>query len=61
MFGWFRSDPATKLEKRWRALLKEAMELQRAGKIPEFARKTAEAERVRLELDALRGDNNDKS
>lgn len=55
MFGLFKRDPVATLEKKWRALLKEAMELQRAGKIPEFAKKTAEAERVRAELDALRG------
>ena len=34
------------LEKRYNKLLFEAMNLQRGGKIPEFYRKTAEADAV---------------
>ncbi len=54
MFAFLKKDdPAAKLNKRYLALLKEARDLQRAGKIVEFGRKTAEAEAVRLEIDAL--------
>lgn len=41
------------LTKKYEKLLKEARDLQRQGKIPEFARKTAEAEAVGAEIDAL--------
>ena len=61
MFGFLKNispkraqDPAAKLNERYLALLKEARDLQRAGKIPEFGRKTAEAEAVLAEIDALR-------
>lgn len=53
MFNWFSKSPSEKLEARYQALLKEAHALQRTGKIPEFARKTAEAEAVRMEIEAL--------
>lgn len=55
MLGWLKPDPKKKLHKRYLALMKEARDLQRAGKIPAFARKTAEAQRVLDELDALEG------
>ena len=51
--GWFKKDPVEKLNKKYATLLKEARDLQRGGKIPEFARKTAEAEKVRDEIDVL--------
>lgn len=54
MFGLFKRDPARKLEKEWLRLLKEARDLQRQGKIPELARKSAEAEEVRLRMEAVR-------
>jgi hypothetical protein len=53
MFNWLSKSPVKKLEARYHALLQEAQSLQRAGKIPEFGKKTAEAEAVRLELEAL--------
>jgi hypothetical protein len=56
MIKWFFKTPTEKLEARYHALLKEARSLQRAGKIPEFARKTAEAEAVRQELDEQQQD-----
>jgi hypothetical protein len=43
IMGLFKS-PAEKLEARYHRLLKEAQTLQRTGKIPEFEKKTAEAE-----------------
>ena len=52
MFSFFKS-PIEKLKLRHLALLKEARDLQRMGKIPEFARKTAEAEAVAVELESL--------
>lgn len=57
MFNWLKPDPAKKLEKRHLQLLKEARDLQRRGDIPAFAKKTAEAEAVRAELEALRAAN----
>jgi len=53
MFGFGKKDPKQALEKRWMKLLEEARDLQRRGDIPGFAKKTAEAEAVRNELDAL--------
>ena len=53
MFGLFKSKEE-KLRAKHRALLKEARDLQRAGKIPEFAKKTAEAEAVLDEIDAMK-------
>lgn len=54
MFGFLKSDPGKKLEKEWLRLCKEARDLQRQGKIPEFARKTAEAEDTRLRMERVR-------
>lgn len=60
MFGFLKSDPekarkkrAVELEKRWLATLEAARDLQRGGDIPAFAKKTAEADALRAELDAL--------
>jgi hypothetical protein len=51
---WFsKKDPLKDLQKEYESLQKEAMELQRKGKIPEFARKTAEAEVVLKKLEEL--------
>jgi|SaaInlStandDraft_1057018.scaffolds.fasta_scaffold13812_2 hypothetical protein len=50
---FFKSNPRKKLQKRYEAAMAEAMELQRSGKIPEFAKKTAEAEAILKELEAL--------
>lgn len=51
---WFsKKDPKKELEKQYQVALQEAMELQRSGKIPEFAKKTAEANKVLAELEAL--------
>lgn len=54
MFGFLQRDPSRKLEKEWLRLLKEARDLQRQGKIPEMARKTAEAEQMHERMEAVR-------
>ena len=53
MLNFFRKDPRKALQKRYEQLLLEARNLQRAGKIPEFAKKTEEAEAVRAQIDEL--------
>ena len=53
MFGLFKRDPKKALHKEYMALMKEARDLQRAGKIPELARKTAEANAVLEKLEAM--------
>lgn len=53
MFGFLRPDPKKKLEKKLATLLEEARDLQRRGDMPAFAQKSAEAEEVGLQLDAL--------
>lgn len=50
---FWKKDPKKELEKRYQGLMKEAMELQRSGKIPEFAKKSAEAEGVLAEIQAI--------
>ena len=56
MFGLFNRDPKKALHKQYMALMKEARDLQRSGKIPELARKTAEADAVLKEIEALERD-----
>lgn len=53
MFGFLRTDPKKQLQKKLAKLLEEARDLQRRGDIPAFARKSAEAEEVGQQLDAL--------
>jgi hypothetical protein len=55
MFGLFKKDPTVKLEKKYQALLEEAMQIQRSGDIKGYARKMAEAEEVMQEISKLRG------
>jgi hypothetical protein len=50
---FFKSDPKKKLQKKYETAMKEAMELQRSGKIPEFAKKTAEAQAILKEIEAM--------
>ena len=55
MFGLFKKkDPVAKLEQKHAKLLEEAMQLQRKGDIKAYAAKTAEAEAVADEIEALR-------
>jgi ribosome-binding protein aMBF1 (putative translation factor) len=53
MFGLFKRDPKKALQKEYMALMKEARDLQRSGKIPELARKTAEANAVLAKIEAM--------
>ena len=54
MFKLFKSDPTKKLEKQYARKLEDARDAQRAGKIPEFAAKTNEAEAVRETVQVLK-------
>lgn len=49
----FRKNPLKDLQKRYEALLQEARDLQRGGDVVGAAARTAEADAVRRELDAL--------
>ncbi len=53
MFG-LKQNPVKKLEKSYSKKLAEATAAQRAGKIPEFARLSAEAEEIGRQLDEAR-------
>ena len=53
MFGLFKTDPKKKLLREYNRLMEQARDLQRAGKIPEFSEKTAEAHRIEEQLKAL--------
>ena len=54
MFGLFKKDPAAKLEKEYKKLLTEAMELQRNGDIQGYALKTEQAEKLEKQLAELK-------
>ena len=54
MFSFFKKDPAAKLEKEISRKMAASIEFQRNGKMKEFAEATAEVEKLRDELDALR-------
>lgn len=53
MFGLFRKNPAQQLRGEYNRLLREARDLQRHGNIQGYALKSAEADEVLKELDAL--------
>ena len=53
MFGWFKQSPEKKLQKKIEARYKEAVQLQRNGKIREYAHAMAEIESLEDELQAL--------
>ena len=54
MFGLFKKDPVKKLEKKYLKLMEEAMAIQRGGDIKAYAEKSAEAEEVAKEIEALK-------
>lgn len=54
MFGWFKSDPIKKLRKQISSKEEQAMQLQRNGKLREFAELTKEIEGLQDQLEALR-------
>lgn len=51
LFSFFRSDPAAKTKRRIAQLQEEAMQLQRRGKILEYAEAMAEAARLEKQLE----------
>lgn len=51
---FFKPNPLKKLQKQYEAMMAEAMGLQRSGKIPEFAKKTAEAQALYKKIEALK-------
>ena len=55
MFGFLKKDPAKKLEKQIAAQYKEAVALQRNGKLREYGAAMQEIERLESELLAIRG------
>ncbi len=54
MFGFLKRDPIKKLEAEYGRLLEEARDLQRNGDIKGFAAKTAQAEDVAGQIEALK-------
>ncbi len=54
MFGFLAPNPEKKLQANYQKLLEQAMQLQRKGDIKGYSLKTAEAEKVRSELEALK-------
>lgn len=54
MFKFLKRDPVKKLEAEYLRLLEEARDLQRNGDIKGFAAKTAQAEKVASQVDALK-------
>lgn len=56
MFGWFKSDPIKKLRKEISAKEEQAMQLQRNGKLREFAELTREIEGLQDQLAELRAE-----
>lgn len=53
MFGLFKSDPRKKLQDKYQKLLEQAMQFQRNGDIKSYSMITAEAEKVREEIEKL--------
>ena len=56
MFGLFKSNPVAKLEKQYMKLLQEARDIQRNGDVVAASAKTAEAERIREQIEKLEAD-----
>ena len=53
MFGLFKADPKKKLQSKYEKLLEEGMHAQRNGDIKTYSMLTAEAEKVRNEIQML--------
>ena len=58
MFGLFKKNPVAGLEKKYKQLMEEAMELQRSGDIKAYALKVDEAEGVLKEIERLQQSDN---
>lgn len=54
MFGFFKTNPADKLQKQYLQKLEQARDLQRNGDIKGFAKLTAEAEEMMKQIEALK-------
>ena len=54
MFGLLKSDPQKKLQAEYQKLLEKAMQYQRNGDIRTYSEITAEAEKVREQLEQLK-------
>lgn len=54
MFGFLKSNPEKKLQDKYQKLLEQAMQFQRNGDIKSYSMITAEAEKVREEIEALK-------
>jgi hypothetical protein len=54
MFSLFKKDPIKKLDKLYEAKLEQAMHAQRNGDIKSYSMITAEAEKIRIELEELK-------
>lgn len=55
MFSLFKKDPLKKLDQAYEKKLEQAMLAQRNGDIRCYSMLTAEAEKLRLELEELKG------
>ena len=53
MFGWFRSDPKTKLERAYRAKLQQAKDAEKYGDRAKQADLYAEAEEIWKQIEAI--------
>jgi len=53
MFGFLKADPKKKLQEKYEKLLEEGMHAQRNGDIKTYSMLTAEAEKVRNEIESL--------
>ncbi len=54
MFGFLKGSPEKKLQAKYEKLLQEAMQFQRNGDIKSYSMVTAEAEKVREEIEKLK-------
>jgi hypothetical protein len=54
MFNLFKKDPASALEKEYRALLEKARDAQRSGDIKLYAKLTDESEQVLTRIQHLK-------
>ena len=54
MFNLFKKDPASALEKEYRALLEKARDAQRSGDIKLYAKPTDESEQVLTRIQELK-------
>ena len=53
MFGFLKADPQKKLQKKYQQLLEQAMQYQRNGDIKSYSMISAEAEKVREQIQKL--------